>query len=510
MKIPVGSAHLRCDFLRQVVLALFLGNVVTSAVALDVTRYLPLTPGNQWSFRNSSGITQTVTIGSAVVMPSGVAALPLKTTQSNTTGYAQTFYTNDADGLRDHQEFASTVYVSGYGYVPVTVTLAPPAILAPANPVLGGTYTSAGTVSYTIGNLGTFPLNYTTNTRIVGFEQVTNYSGTQTWLALKVIPSLSITGTVNGRFLSNSTTSTYWFADGVGFVKGLLPNASGVMETWQLTSTNVVPPLPSDPLLHPFVFDPIFYLTANPDLQQAFGSNPEAAQNHWISSGLGEGRLASAVFSVNWYRYKNYDLGAFGGNNELYIRHYVQNGIQEGRESAVNFSVRDYLSFNLDLASAFNANYSAATSHYINNGMSEGRRSSQYFSPKQYLANNRDLASALGSNYSAATMHYILHGMSEGRVVDPSYPVAPRVVPPMNPVECLFGWAERTYPSLFSPGGSTTATMSPYIYRFYGQTNSYLGYSSTDKHVYYLGALTNNSIRDIGALSDWLATANCQ
>ena len=76
--------------------------------------------------------------------------------------------------------------------------------------------------------------------------------------------------------------------------------------------------------------------------------------------------------------------------------------------------------------------------------------------------------------------------------------------------DCLFNWAERTYPGFFAPAGAISNTFAPYYYRTYPQTNAYLATSSADSHVYYFGPLSNNSILDVGALSGWLSTAGCQ
>lgn len=74
-----------------------------------------------------------------------------------------------------------------------------------------------------------------------------------------------------------------------------------------------------------------------------------------------------------------------------------------------------------------------------------------------------------------------------------------------NAADCLFTWAERNYPSLFSPA-ATSLILGPYYYRYYSGTNIYLGVS-TDNHVYYLDA---GGLHDAGAQSGWFATAGCQ
>ena len=80
----------------------------------------------------------------------------------------------------------------------------------------------------------------------------------------------------------------------------------------------------------------------------------------------------------------------------------------------------------------------------------------------------------------------------------------------MAQFNCLFDWAERTYPTLFAPPGATLQTLAPYVYRHYPATQTYLGRSSIDNHVYYLGPLSGHAILDVGALADWLATAGCR
>ena len=47
----------------------------------------------------------------------------------------------------------------------------------------------------------------------------------------------------------------------------------------------------------------------------------------------------------------------------------------------------------------------------------------------------------------------------------------------------------------------------PYTFRHYSQTQSYLGFSSQDQHVYFLSAPT--SLVDLGAASTWAPLAAC-
>jgi hypothetical protein len=79
----------------------------------------------------------------------------------------------------------------------------------------------------------------------------------------------------------------------------------------------------------------------------------------------------------------------------------------------------------------------------------------------------------------------------------------------VSPSDCVFNWAEIAYARVLAPTGATTATWPPYTYRYYAQSNAYLGTSSADSHVYYFGPLSANSLLDLGPLSSWRIMAAC-
>lgn len=74
--------------------------------------------------------------------------------------------------------------------------------------------------------------------------------------------------------------------------------------------------------------------------------------------------------------------------------------------------------------------------------------------------------------------------------------------------DCLFNWAEGNYPQELAPTKSYTKVGSGYTYRYYATSKAYVGVSSIDHNVYYMGAdgiLTNQ-----GSLTTWLTKAGCQ
>jgi len=79
----------------------------------------------------------------------------------------------------------------------------------------------------------------------------------------------------------------------------------------------------------------------------------------------------------------------------------------------------------------------------------------------------------------------------------------------ISAADCLFNWAEQNYAELFSPalGVSSSRTLPPYYFRFYADTNAYLGISATDNNVYYLSP--DNVLQNVGPAYEWLKQANC-
>ena len=87
--------------------------------------------------------------------------------------------------------------------------------------------------------------------------------------------------------------------------------------------------------------------------------------------------------------------------------------------------------------------------------------------------------------------------------------------PTLNQINCLFDWAEKTYPDLFSPVPGQTVVVADtntfpyyYTYRTYSNTGAYLGVSLLDNHVHYLGS--DKKLQDLDELWKWLETSSCQ
>jgi hypothetical protein len=65
--------------------------------------------------------------------------------------------------------------------------------------------------------------------------------------------------------------------------------------------------------------------------------------------------------------------------------------------------------------------------------------------------------------------------------------------------EALLNWLEDSYPNYAAPRRPATQTVSPYTFRYYSDTQSYVGVSTQNEHLYYLS--TPTGLLDLGPLS---------
>lgn len=81
------------------------------------------------------------------------------------------------------------------------------------------------------------------------------------------------------------------------------------------------------------VFDANYYYNTYPDLQQNIGNDPAALLNHFVTTGMKEGRNGNASFNVKAYMINNLDLLPVYGAKDLskYYFHYIACGQNEGR-----------------------------------------------------------------------------------------------------------------------------------------------------------------------------------
>lgn len=76
---------------------------------------------------------------------------------------------------------------------------------------------------------------------------------------------------------------------------------------------------------------------------------------------------------------------------------------------------------------------------------------------------------------------------------------------------CLFGWAERNFTSLFTPAAAGSTRLAPYYFRSYGSgaATTYLAASWPEQRVLVLGPVSGGKVQDVGHVLDFALSAGC-
>lgn len=83
----------------------------------------------------------------------------------------------------------------------------------------------------------------------------------------------------------------------------------------------------------------------------------------------------SAVYNYQDYRKLNQDLVSLYGDNQYkYFQHFVSSGMKEGRQGSTEFNLAAYKANNPDLVAAFGDDNVKYYEHYISSGKAEGRK----------------------------------------------------------------------------------------------------------------------------------------
>ncbi len=76
---------------------------------------------------------------------------------------------------------------------------------------------------------------------------------------------------------------------------------------------------------------------------------------------------------------------------------------------------------------------------------------------------------------------------------------------PASDADRVFDYLEAAYPQYLSPAGAVSTTGYGYYYRYYPETNAYVG--AANGVIYYLVPAIDSNINALGALADWLNSA---
>jgi hypothetical protein len=137
-------------------------------------------------------------------------------------------------------------------------------------------------------------------------------------------------------------------------------------------------------------FNAMSYMRKYADVRHIFSSNIQLTTRHYILYGKSEGRTGTGdhldgttiynginyapVYNFDYYAKNNPDIWrSFGLNDYGALQHFVTSGMTEGRRANTEFNVITYRTLYADLDSAFSNNLRLYYMHFIYYGKAEGR-----------------------------------------------------------------------------------------------------------------------------------------
>lgn len=77
------------------------------------------------------------------------------------------------------------------------------------------------------------------------------------------------------------------------------------------------------------------------------------------------------------------------------------------------------------------------------------------------------------------------------------------------PANCVFNSGEHNYANLLMPTAARSHIFKPYWYRHYPGTNSYVGISSQDTNLHYMGSASSDPMLGLGSMASQKQTEGC-
>jgi hypothetical protein len=198
------------------------GGRVFADTVMAAVDYFPLQVGNRWEFL-ANGFSSSALEVTGTALVNGVTTFVVTDDLGE-----QIFFTNDANGIRRHREY--------YPFDGFDVVFTPPLKQAHASMVVGGSVSSNGIATFTIFGIGSFPLSYTSTSRVEALETVTVPAST--FQTLRARSTIRIYGALPGGYLDETLQQTDWLAKHIGPVKESQVSSDG-SELLELVSTNL-------------------------------------------------------------------------------------------------------------------------------------------------------------------------------------------------------------------------------------------------------------------------------
>ncbi len=177
---------------------------ITVAGLPTAQELFPIVPLTKYNYRlnNSPSLTSSVFILPQTVNVNGVETYGFQFSEGSVE-----YFTNDSEGVKSYGE----VDVDGY------LQYIPPSKQINAQPILGETVNSNGTLRLSITGLGIFDLSYSRACTLNSIQSTSVPYGT--FNAIRIVCTLTSSGVINGQTITFDGSQTNWFVKNVGLIK---------------------------------------------------------------------------------------------------------------------------------------------------------------------------------------------------------------------------------------------------------------------------------------------------
>ena len=176
------------------------------------------------------------------------------------------------------------------------------------------------------------------------------------------------------------------------------------------------------------------YMKYNSDIRAKYRHDADGAFEHFLNTGMAEGRQASSSFDPVSYRFEyKYLRKKYGNDWKKYYLHYIQSGYAKkyhgtGCEKMRHYDVvyngvsykyvydyNYYIEHHPAVFRKYGYDDTAVLKYFVTNAMARGSRGNEAFYWKNYQKYNSDLAEKFGSDIAKYYVHYTTEGYKEKR-----------------------------------------------------------------------------------------------
>ena len=143
------------------------------------------------------------------------------------------------------------------------------------------------------------------------------------------------------------------------------------------------------------VFNADYYYNTYSDVQETIGHDADKLLQHFITSGMKEGRVGKADFDVRAYMKNNLDLLATFGVKDLskYYYHYIQSGKDEGRIATEQGAIG-----NENEIASFSTKYNTQEDRAVNVELASARINGLVIQPNESFSFSNSIKSRTAEN----------------------------------------------------------------------------------------------------------------